>query len=237
MPIPTYPPPPPPPPHTHTHTKKKKKKEEEKTKESPIESRYTLYNTKHISSVFIIQTSISCSQYSQTSWCEQLPPEQHFHRNTMTSWYRNTSRITDPLCPSVPGIWGLIFSLVIASTNSWTNSRSHVKPTTSMWSHGDAVECGNRTRAMFLYPIRHLIVRSHKVSKSWALYVELSDRFEIWQAHQQHCCQGACQISKRCVNLNYQSRGFETSWDLTTRRLIWYLFDIWNRAKVVNVYV
>ena len=30
-------------------------------------------------------------------------------------------------------------------------------------------------------------------------------------------CQCACQISKRCNNLNYQSRGFETSRDLTIR--------------------
>ena len=46
-------------------------------------------------------------------------------------------------------------------------------------------------------------------------------------AHQQHCCRDACQISKRCHNSNYQSRGFETWRNLTRRRLIRY----WNRAQ------
>ena len=44
----------------------------------------------------------------------------------------------------------------------------------------------------------------------------------------QHCCRCACEISKRCDVLNCQSRGFETSRDLATRRLIGY----WNRAQV-----
>ena len=52
------------------------------------------------------------------------------------------------------------------------------------------------------------------------------DRSEIWQAPRQHCCRSAWQISKRFDELNYQSRGFETSWDLTIRRLIGY----WNGA-------
>ena len=42
------------------------------------------------------------------------------------------------------------------------------------------------------------------------LYLELSDRSEIWQALWQQCCRCACQISKRYDNLKYQSRGFET---------------------------
>ena len=60
------------------------------------------------------------------------------------------------------------------------------------------------------YPKRRLFVRSRKVSKPRDLYLELSDRFEIWQARRQHCCRCACQISKRYGNLKYQSRGFET---------------------------
>ena len=35
-------------------------------------------------------------------------------------------------------------------------------------------------------------------------------------------CRCACQISKRYSNSNYQSRDFETSRNLTIRRLIWY---------------
>ena len=79
---------------------------------------------------------------------------------------------------------------------------------------------------LFQYSIRRLIVRSRKVSKPRDLYLELADRSEIWQEHRQHCCWCACQISERCDNLNYQYRGFETSRDLTVRRLIGY----WNGA-------
>ena len=42
-----------------------------------------------------------------------------------------------------------------------------------------------------------------------------------------NCCRGPCQISKRCDDLNYQSRSFETLRDLTIRRLIRY----WDRAQ------
>ena len=80
----------------------------------------------------------------------------------------------------------------------------------------------------FQYLMRRLIVISHKVLKLWDLYLELYECPEIWQALRQHCCRGACQISKWCCNLNYQSRGFETSQDLMRRRIIWY----WNRAHV-----
>ena len=83
---------------------------------------------------------------------------------------------------------------------------------------------------MFPYPIRRFIVRSRKVSKPRDLYLELSNRSEIWQAHRQYCCRCACQISKRCDDSNYQSRSFETSRDLTIRRLIQY----WNRTLVAG---
>ena len=53
------------------------------------------------------------------------------------------------------------------------------------------------------------------------LYLDLYDRSEIKQAHQQHCCREAYQTSKRCDKSNYQSRGFETSRDLMIRRLHW----------------
>ena len=79
------------------------------------------------------------------------------------------------------------------------------------------------------YPKRRLFLRSRKVSKSRDLYLELSDRSEIWQALRQHCCRCACQISKRYDNLKYQSRGFEISRDLTKRRL----FGYWDGALVV----
>ena len=83
-----------------------------------------------------------------------------------------------------------------------------------------------RARAPSQYPKRRLSVRSRKVSKPRDLYLELSDRSEIWQALRQQCCRCACQISKRYDNLKYQSRGFETLRDLTKRRL----FGYWDGA-------
>ena len=41
------------------------------------------------------------------------------------------------------------------------------------------------------YPKRRLFVRSRKVSKPRDWYFKLSYRFEIWQAHRQHCCRSA----------------------------------------------
>ena len=80
--------------------------------------------------------------------------------------------------------------------------------------------------ALSQYPKRRIFVRSRKVSKPRDLYLELSNRSEIWLAPRQHCCRCACQISKWYDNLKYQSRGFETSQDLTKRRL----FGFWDRA-------
>ena len=81
-------------------------------------------------------------------------------------------------------------------------------------------------RAPSQYPKRRLSVRSRQVSKPRDLYLELSDRSEIWQALWQQCCRCACQISKRYDNLKYQSRGFETLRDLTKRRH----FGYWDGA-------
>ena len=81
------------------------------------------------------------------------------------------------------------------------------------------------------YPKRRLSVRSRKYSKPRDLYLELPDRSEIWQALRQHCCRCACQISKRYDNLKYQSRGFETSRDLTKRRL----FGYWDGVLKANL--
>ena len=85
-----------------------------------------------------------------------------------------------------------------------------------------------KTRALFRHPIKCHIVRSRKVSKPRVFYLELYDRSEISLAPRQLCCRGACQISKRCVNSNYQSRGSETLRDLT----IWHI-GCRNRAPVL----
>ena len=83
---------------------------------------------------------------------------------------------------------------------------------------------GNATRAQ--YPKRRLIVRSREVSKPRDWYFK-SYRFEIWQAHRQQCCRSASQISERSDYSKYKSRGFETSRDLTIRRL----FGYWDGAQ------
>ena len=80
------------------------------------------------------------------------------------------------------------------------------------------------------YPKRRLFVRSRKVSKARDWYFKLSYRFEIWQAHRQHCCRSACQISERSDNSKYKSRGFETWRDLTERRL----FGYWDGALLLR---
>ena len=113
------------------------------------------------------------------------------------SWVELRDRGTDP---NISLLWGVTILTLRTHHESW---------------------------APFQYPIRRLNARSRKASKPRDLSLELSDRSEIWQAPQQQGCRSACQISKRCDNLNYQSRGFETSRDLTIRRLIGY----WNGAQ------
>ena len=71
------------------------------------------------------------------------------------------------------------------------------------------------SQTLFQYPIKRLIVRFREVSKPQNLYMKLSDR---WAAE-------APNKFKR--DTIYQSRGFETSWDLMIRRLIGY----WNGAQ------
>ena len=83
-------------------------------------------------------------------------------------------------------------------------------------------------RAPSQYPKRRLFVRSRKVSKPRDWYFKLPYRFEIWQAHRQHCCRSACQISERSDNPKCKSRGFETLRDLTERRL----FGYWDGAQI-----
>ena len=76
-------------------------------------------------------------------------------------------------------------------------------------------------------------MRSREVSKRY-WYVEWSDSSETWLAHWQHCCRCAYQTSKRCDNLIYKSRSYETSWDLTLRCLIGY----WKGGLInINTYI
>ena len=81
-----------------------------------------------------------------------------------------------------------------------------------------------------IYPTRHLIVRSRKVSEQRDLYLEMYGRSEIWQHLGSSAAEVLVKISKRCDNLNYESRGFESLRDLTIRRLIGY----WNGVSTLS---
>ena len=70
-------------------------------------------------------------------------------------------------------------------------------------------------RAPFKFSIRCLNARSRKVSKPRDLFLEFSDRSEVWQAPRQQGWRWFCQTLKRFDKLYYYSRGFETSRDLT----------------------
>ena len=92
------------------------------------------------------------------------------------------------------------------------------------------------TRAPFQYLILCLTLRSCKVSKPWDLYLELSNRSKIWQAPWQQCFWGSCQFSKQCDNSNWQSHGFEFSWDFMIRHLIGYQHRAWDMTKHVLIF-
>ena len=64
------------------------------------------------------------------------------------------------------------------------------------------------TRAPFQCPMSCRIVRSRECSKPRDWKFELWHRVEMWQAHRQHCCRGACQISERTYNYKWKSRSF-----------------------------
>ena len=49
-------------------------------------------------------------------------------------------------------------------------------------------------RDPFQYRVRRLIVRSREVSKSRNMYLDISDRSEIWQTPRQHCSRCPCHI-------------------------------------------
>ena len=94
-------------------------------------------------------------------------------------------------------------------------------------THGVEIFLRRRQRPMYpvyLVPddlgsvsIRRLIVRSREVSKPRDWQFKLSHRFEIWQAHRQHGCRCACQISERSYHSKYKSRGWEALRDLTLK--------------------
>ena len=89
--------------------------------------------------------------------------------------------------------------------------------------------CGKTTSLIWVQGPVSIYDKTSYREISWILklqdwYFELSYHYEIWQAHQQQCCRGACQISERSDNSKHKSHSFETSQDVTIKRLIGY----WN---------
>ena len=74
----------------------------------------------------------------------------------------------------------------------------------------------------FQYPIRRIVIRSRKTSKARDREFKCSYRFQIWPAHRQHCCWGACPISEPSGNSEYNSwlRDFTRSYDKTSYRIL-----------------
>ena len=148
--------------------------------------------------------------------------------------HQGTLRLPLPAAPdSQLDVWtqhmdGWCMDAQLVLRQAWHGTSFWLK--VSLTSH-----TGNRPitdpRAPSQYPKRRISVRSRKVSKPRDLYLESSDRSEIWQALRQQCCRCACQISKRSDNLKYQSRGFETLRYLTKRRL----FGYWDGALVTLI--
>ena len=83
-------------------------------------------------------------------------------------------------------------------------------------------------RAPFQYLMKHLVLKSHQVTKPWDWGFKSSHHLEIWQAHRQQCCWGASQISEQLDNSKYESCAFKTLQDLTMKHIIGY----WNGVQV-----
>ena len=172
---------------------------------------------QHISHYTTAKLSVHVWNHDLIWWQNKIDIQKHFRKTTITSsWTLSKTKIP--------------ITIVKAQMPSNTNQKSRTRdnnpgqkrhvPLMFSWWHI------NGTWAPSQYPKRRLSVRSRKVSKPRDLYLELSDRSEIWQALRQHCCRCACQISNRYDNLKYQSRGFEPLRDLTERRL----FGYWDGA-------
>ena len=66
---------------------------------------------------------------------------------------------------------------------------------------------------LFQYPVRHIIIRSHEVSKLWDMPFKWLYHFKIGQVPWQQYCRSSCQISKPLDNCKYKSHSFENVQD------------------------
>ena len=116
------------------------------------------------------------------------------------------TRVTKPTCMHIQAfIYIYIYIFIYICMQKYVCIDEHIcdnyKVQRSCERHV-AAQSGNRAPSQ--YPKRRLFVRSRKVSKPRDWYFKLSYRFEIWQAHRQHCCRSACQISERSDNSKYK---------------------------------
>ena len=120
------------------------------------------------------------------------------------------------------GKWceSVMFPLICAWINGWVN----ILETDDLTGHHAHYDFTCTSMSKNLGPVSISNKTFRKASRPRDFYLKLFDRSEIWQAHRQQCCRCVCRIWKRCNDFNYHSRGFDTSRDLTIRRLIGY----WN---------
>ena len=84
-----------------------------------------------------------------------------------------------------------------------------------------------RNQGTIQYRVRRLVVRSRKVLKAWDRFLthckmSFTIALKFFGASGQYCCREACKISKSYEHFNTWSHDFDTLWDLTIRRLMWY---------------
>ena len=161
-------------------------------------------------------------------WLYPLKPWVWLLQFMMTSSNGNIFRVTCHLCGEFAGPrlnsqhtgqWRgtLIFSLICPNkrlSKQWWGLWFET-PSSSLWRH-----CNVKLWHGGVITSGRLTARSREVSKPRDSSLDFFNCSEIWQAPRQQRCRDACQISERNDHYNTQSRGFETSRDLSVRRLI-----------------
>ena len=194
---------------------------------SPVDSNHMM--TSSNGNIFRVSSGLLCGEFTSHRWISRTKATDaelwcYFHMHLNRQLSKQCKRWWFEMLPhSLP-----------RHCNEWPVKRKTIPYQGVSWRHiitsastGGQID-GQDTWAPSQYPKIRLSVRSRKVSKPRDWYFKLSYRFEIWQAHRQHCCRSACQISERSDNSKYKSRGFETLRDLTERRLSGY----WDGALV-----
>ena len=150
-------------------------------------------------------------RHKYSSWIAQKEKSHNVKNDTTTLHL---------FCFVVNGNFQFIFLPEKDTYHAWNNRWYSSNP--SQFPEQYIIPHEELSLALFQYPIKRLIGRFREVLKQWYLYLELSNRSEIWQTPWWRCCWGAYQLLKQCNNWKYQSGVIETSRDLTMRHLVGY---------------